>query len=151
MPEEQHVNHDATDEEILDGWPEDRPEVPDLLGPCPAWCAGRPHLENISEYPCDQAHESAREEFDVDVTDGRTELSADAQIVWQPYSELPGGRVPCVYLHWQDETRALSPDDVLAVADGIETWAGRLREIAEQLRGILAGELPEQGDLTMRT
>lgn len=144
------MDHDATDEEILDGWPEDQPEVPDLLGPCPPWCAGRPHLENTSEYPCDQAHESAREEFDIAVPDGRTELSADAQITWQPYSELPGGRVPCVYLHWQDETRALSPDDVLAVADGIETWAGRLREIAEQLRGILAGELPEQGDPASR-
>ena len=63
----------------------------------------------------------------------------------------PWGSVPYVAMHWDDGGRNLGPDDVLAVADGIEAWAPRLRELAEQLRGIraAAGNLPDQGDGTM--
>jgi hypothetical protein len=50
MPEENAVDYDETDEELLDGWPEEQPEAPDFLGSCPPWCAGQPHLENTSEH-----------------------------------------------------------------------------------------------------
>ena len=146
MYEESSVTeYDGTDEELIDGWPEDEPEAPDLLGPCPPWCAGRPHLDNTSEYPCDQAHESERLEFEVGTAEGRTELEGSAQIVWVPFSELPWGSLPYVAMHWDDRGRNLSPDDVLAVADAIEAWAVKLRGLAEQLRGIRGGKLPDQG------
>ncbi len=110
-----------------------------------------PHLDNTSEYACDRAHESKALEFDVKVADGRTEVSAEAQIVWVPLSELPWGSVPYVSMHWKCQSRNPGPDGVLAVADGIEAWAPRLRELAEQLRAIraAAGDLPDQGDGTM--
>ncbi|MFC1416381.1 DUF6907 domain-containing protein [Streptacidiphilus cavernicola] len=144
------MDFDETDEELLDGWPEPLPAALDVLGPCPPWCAGRPHLENTSEYACDQAHESERLKFQAELASGQVAISGDAQIVWVPFSELPGGDVPYVGLRWDEGFDRLGPGDVLAVADGIEAWAGQLRVIAERLRGIRAGELPDQGTSSPR-
>jgi hypothetical protein len=137
---------DETDEELIDGWPEEEPEAPDFLGPCPDWCKGRPHLENTSEFPQDQSHDSEPVGFQVDVAAGPAEVCAFAQIVWQPYAERPERREVYVSMHWECESRRLGPADILKVADGIEAYAGRLRELAAQLADIRAGELPDHGE-----
>lgn len=136
---------DETDEELLDGW-EEYPEVPDFLGPCPPWCKGRPHLDNSSEYPEDQSHDSEPMGFQVDVAAGPAEVDAFAQIIWQPYSMFPERREVYVSMHWECESRRLGPADVLKVADALEAYAVRLRELAAELAGIRAGELPDQGE-----
>ena len=143
------MDDDRTDEELLDAWPEAEPEVPDLLGPCPTWCTGRPHQGFNSEYPEDQSHDSEKLDFQVDVEQGQAEVYALAEIAWEPYATRPEKRAVYVSMHWECTSYRLGPADVLSVADGLEAYAGRLRVLAAQLAEIRAGELPDQGDPNM--
>lgn len=127
---------------------DDEPQAPDLLGPCPEWCKGRPHLDNSSAHACDQSHDSELLEFQVALASGGTELRAFAEIVWVPFSEVPGGSEVYVSMAWESDSLRLGPDDVLAVAHGLEGYAVQLRELSAQLATIRSQPLPIQGNPT---
>lgn len=108
----------------------------DVTLPEPTWCAGHAHHDPESER-ADLMHAGPA----VDLTHlGDTLFSAE--LVQSPYAEstnpLLGGRTPGVSVHPLGAT--LDPVQLYSLAADLDTYADRLREIADHLATILDGE-----------
>lgn len=104
-----------------------------LTIPCPEWCSGHdPH----AEYPEDVRHET--DDVDLLVAAGGREYDVLAYgLVQAPYSQ----RSPLPYatlLLGEHGFIAMSPDEIRALADGLEQHATALRGFAAEVERIVA-------------
>ncbi|MEU1515549.1 hypothetical protein ABZ490_25935 [Streptomyces sp. NPDC005811] len=108
----------------------------DVTLPCPAWCAGHQHHDPES-LRVDLVHAGPA----VDCTHLGADLFS-AEIVQSPFAEtstpLLGGRTPGVSVY--PLARTLDPVQLYDLAAALDTYADRLRTLADQLTAVLGGE-----------
>jgi hypothetical protein len=107
-----------------------------LTMPCPPWCAGHPGAE-VAEHPADFAHESVDIGLTVVTGKGTFEVLAIG-IAQAPLSMLG---TPLPYMTVDVGTSGyvrMTPDEVRALADGLEQHAAFLRQFAADFEPIRA-------------
>ena len=123
----------------------------DRLGPCPHWCAGRPHRFK-GDVAAEQSHVS-QEMHPLRVDTVATERFGTryrllgAEVDWAPFAFSPSSRriAGLVYIDG-DCPVEMTPDQIRTLADNLIPQAERLREFADFLAGLRVEDMPDQGD-----
>ena len=125
----------------------------DLLGPCPEWCAGRPHQFRGDE-PDTQSHVSptmhrlyVATASDDETSEGERYWLLGAEIEWYPFSRQEKDReiAGLVYIDGGAPVE-MTPDQIRALADSLAPQADRLREFADLLESLHSEDMPDQGN-----
>ncbi|GAQ69700.1 hypothetical protein T45_01431 [Streptomyces turgidiscabies] len=106
----------------------------DVTIPEPSWCAG--HDDHRPGYRVDLSHKGP----DVTLAFHGAEV-INACLVRSPYATLVdpalGGPTPGVSVY--PPGRTLTPVDLYSLAAALDTYADRLRDLADELTALLAG------------
>lgn len=116
----------------------------EMMRPCPPWCAG--DHSGQEDWKGDRFHSSAPVELDL--TDTPVCVRFQADLTQYPMATRPGRRRVYVSLVLEDWSRELDVPDVLAFADGLEEYAGRLRELATRLVEAQRADVAARADRT---
>ena len=116
----------------------------EMMRPCPPWCTG--DHSGQEDWKGDRFHSSAPVELDL--TDTTSGIRFGAELVQYPMATRPGRRRVYVSLCLEDRGRELDAPDVLTFADGLEEYAGQLRELAVRLVEAQRADLAARGDRT---
>ncbi|MFC1434278.1 hypothetical protein ACEZDB_26925 [Streptacidiphilus sp. N1-3] len=103
--------------------------MPDVLGPCPAWCSGVHHTKD--ELPVDQGHQSAPIMLQVPVS-GRQVDVLEAFISQYPNALVSRADVYAA-VDLGSDFYEVTTEDLDALARGLEVHAQRLRQLGRDL------------------
>lgn len=105
----------------------------EVLGPCPAWCEGF-HAESLA-WGVTQYHATAPLVLDV-VLNGREQDVAHAQLMGYPESQYQPK--PFVFVEFTLDCPELGPDAVATLADALDAWLPKVRQLGARLAEIQA-------------
>ncbi|MFJ9440331.1 DUF6907 domain-containing protein [Kitasatospora sp. NPDC101235] len=103
-----------------------------VTGPCPSWCLGT-HQDGLDLV--DLAHEGPATALTADVPLGSVQL-LDAALCQYPYSSNPDDREVKVAVLLGTGWHRLDHDGLRMLAAQLVVHAGRLRDLAAQLRSV---------------
>ncbi len=108
------------------------------LLPCPPWCAGNHSWQELDL--ADERHESVP--VVLELRSALADVEALAAIVQYPLAARPEARMPYVWARHVATAALRRPADVVAFADMLTGYAGRLRELAAELALAQVGDRP---------